>query len=94
MAKNRALEAKRLKLKLQTCEFAQVENHKDLCRTIDAGKREDTSALVSAWLAKNKIKVCKATKYVAEAKRGGTTLGMASPGRSTHVYGMRHVYSK
>ena len=91
---NRALEAKRLKLKVQTCEFAHVEAHKDLCRFIDGPKSTNSSELVAAWLASHKVTKCKPSKYVAPTKRGGTTLGAASPGRSTHVYGMRHVYSK
>lgn len=93
---NRALQQKRLKLVVQTRTYA-IERSQ---LAINAGELEhkniDASDLIAAYIASGKkIKHYRTGAHVTTFVKGATvTLGAASPGRSCHVAGYRHVYSK
>jgi hypothetical protein len=93
---NRALQQKRLKLKLQTNVYA-IDRAQLAINDGELERRNiDASDLIAAYIASGrKIKKCRTGAHVTTFVKGATvTLGAASPGRSTHVAGYRHVYSK
>jgi hypothetical protein len=95
-SKNANLRAKREKVKAQGIMYAQFVSHQNDYQMIHGVKRVDTSDMIATWLATHKVKKCRAGKDTLRtfAKGAGVTLGDASPGRSCHVAGYRHVYSR
>ena len=93
---NRALQQKRLKLVVQSRVYA-IDRAQ---LAINDGELErskfDASQLVAQYIAYGrKIKKCRTGAHKTTFVKGATvTLGAASPGRSTHVAGYRHVYSR
>lgn len=93
---NRALQQKRLKLVVQSRSYA-IERSQIAINDGELERRNiDAADLVAAYIASGrKIKKCKTGAHVTTFVKGATvTLGAASPGRSTHVAGYRHVYSR
>lgn len=92
----RALQQKRLKLQVQSRVYAIERSQVAINDGELERKNLDASELIAAYIKSGrKVTKCRAGAHVTTFVKGAhVSLGAATPGRSTHVYGMRHVYSK
>jgi hypothetical protein len=93
---NRALQQKRLKLVVQSRVYA-IDRAQLAINDGELERRNiDASELIAAYIASGrKVTRCRTGAHKTTFVKGATvTLGAASPGRSTHVAGYRHVYSR